>query len=95
MAINSCHLSGSYKGALLFAIAYDVDDGMFLLAIGVVSSENYEDWQNIRRKKRKEDTLLLLDSIVYARLDIDYNKAFEKLVHFNEDLARLDLTLLH
>ena len=44
LAINSCHLSGSYKGALLFAIAYDVDDGMFLLAIGVVSSENYEDW---------------------------------------------------
>ena len=44
LAINSCHLSGSYKGALLFAITYDVDDGMFLLAIGVVSSENYEDW---------------------------------------------------
>ena len=28
----------------MFAIAYDADDGMFLLAFGVVSSENYEDW---------------------------------------------------
>ena len=31
---------------------------------------------------------MLLDSIAYARLDIDYNKAFEKPVHFNENLAR-------
>ena len=43
LAIDSCHLSGSYKGALLSAIAYDGDDGMFPLALGVVSSENYED----------------------------------------------------
>ena len=32
--------------------------------------------------------MLLLDSIAYARLDIDYNKAFEKPMHFNEDPAR-------
>ncbi|WJZ82782.1 hypothetical protein VitviT2T_002510 [Vitis vinifera] len=44
LAIDSCHLSGPYKGALLFAIAYDADDGMFPLALGVVGSENYEDW---------------------------------------------------
>ncbi|KAL6315450.1 hypothetical protein AAG906_000742 [Vitis piasezkii] len=44
LAIDSCHLSGPYKGALLSAIAYDADDGMFPLALGVVSSENYEDW---------------------------------------------------
>ena len=43
--------------------------------------------QNIRGKKEKEDVLLLLDSIAYAKLDIDYKEAFEKLVHFNEDLA--------
>ncbi|RVW28083.1 hypothetical protein CK203_105337 [Vitis vinifera] len=36
LAIDSCHLNGSYKGALLFAIAYDADDGMFPLAMGVV-----------------------------------------------------------
>ncbi|XP_019079654.1 uncharacterized protein LOC109123690 [Vitis vinifera] len=144
LAIDSCHLSGPYKGALLSAIAYDADDGMFPLALGVVGSENYEDWywfleklkgildgqeviiisyrhqgilrsvselfgvenhaycyrhvkenfssffnrQNIRGKKGKEDVLLLLDNIAYARLDIDYNEAFEKLVHFNGDLAR-------
>ena len=44
--------------------------------------------QNIRGKKGKEDVLLLLDNIAYARLDIDYNEAFEKLVRFNGDLAR-------
>ncbi|XP_010661450.1 uncharacterized protein LOC104881823 [Vitis vinifera] len=144
LAIDSCHLSDPYKGALLSAIAYDADDGMFPLALGVVGSENYEDWywfleklkgildgqeviiisdrhqgilrsvselfgvenhaycyrhvkenfssffnrQNIRGKKGKEDALLLLDNIAYARLDIDYNEAFEKLVRFNGDLAR-------
>ncbi|RVX13477.1 hypothetical protein CK203_020942 [Vitis vinifera] len=44
--------------------------------------------QNIRGKKGKEDALLLLDSIAYARLEIDYNEAFEKLVRFNENLAK-------
>ncbi|RVX16585.1 hypothetical protein CK203_006028 [Vitis vinifera] len=36
LAIDSCHLSGPYKGALLSAIAYNADDGMFLLALGVI-----------------------------------------------------------
>ncbi|RVW58947.1 hypothetical protein CK203_107670 [Vitis vinifera] len=144
LAIDSCHLSGPYKGALLSVIAYDADDGMFPLALGVVSSENYEDWywfldklkgvldgkevviisdrhqgilrsvselfgtgnhaycyrhvkenfssffnkQTIRGKKGKEDVLLLLDNIAYARLEIDYNEAFEKLVRFNENLTK-------
>ena len=44
LAIDSCHLSGPYKGALVSAIAYDADDGMFPLALGVVGLENYEDW---------------------------------------------------
>ena len=43
LAIDSCHLSGLYKGALFLAIAYDVDDEMFALALGFVSSKNYED----------------------------------------------------
>ena len=43
--------------------------------------------QNIRGKKKKEDAFLLLDGIVYTKLDIDYKETFEKLVHFNEDLA--------
>ena len=44
--------------------------------------------QNIRGKKGKKDVLLLLDSIAYARLDIDYNEAFEKLVRFNDNLEK-------
>ena len=144
LAIDSCHLSRPYKGALLSAIAYDGDDGMFPLAIGVVSSENYEDWywflekvkhlldgkevviisdrhqgilhsvselfgtenhaycyrhlkenfttcfnrQNIRGKKGKEDAWALLDGVAFARLEADYNDAFQKLVQFNEDLAK-------
>ena len=44
--------------------------------------------QNIRGKKGKEDALLLLDSIAYARLEIDYNEAFEKLVRFNDNLDK-------
>ncbi|KAL6333931.1 hypothetical protein AAG906_039345 [Vitis piasezkii] len=107
LAIDSCHLSGPYKGALLSAIAYDADDGMFPLALGVVGSkiirignhaycyqhvkENFSSFlnkQNIRGKKGKEDALLLLDSIAYARLEIDYNEAFEKLVRFNDNLGK-------
>ena len=49
---------------------------------------NFLNKQNIRGKKRKEDALLLLDSIAYARLDINYEEAFEKLVHFNDNLAK-------
>ena len=40
LAIDSCNLSGPYKGALLSIITYDLDDGMFALALGVVNSEN-------------------------------------------------------
>ena len=32
--------------------------------------------------------MLFLDNIAYARLDINYNEAFEKLMHFNNNLAR-------
>ena len=38
LAIDSCHLSNPHKRTLLFAIAYDVDDGMFPLALGMVGS---------------------------------------------------------
>ena len=40
LVIDSCHLSGPYKGALLSIITYDLDNGMFSLALGVVNSEN-------------------------------------------------------
>ena len=44
--------------------------------------------QNIRGKKRKEDAWALLDVIVFAIFEVDYNDAFEKLVQFNEDLEK-------
>ena len=44
--------------------------------------------KNFRGKKGIKDVLLLLDSITYARLDIDYNEAFEKLVRFNDNLVK-------
>ena len=44
--------------------------------------------QNFRGKKGIKDVLLLLDSITYVRLDIDYNEAFEKLVRFNDNLVK-------
>lgn len=44
IAIDSTHLSEPYRGSLFSATAYDADDGMFPIAFGVVSSENYEDW---------------------------------------------------
>ena len=44
IAIDLTHLSGLYRGSLFSATAYDADDGMFPIAFGVVSSENYEDW---------------------------------------------------
>ena len=44
--------------------------------------------QNIREKKDKENVWLLLNNIVYAILDINYNETFTKIVCFNEDITR-------
>ena len=44
IAIDASHMSGPYGGALFSTTTYDVNDCMFLLACGIMSSENYEDW---------------------------------------------------
>ena len=41
LAIDFCHLSNPYKGALFSTIAYYTDGGMFHLVLGVVISKNY------------------------------------------------------
>ena len=44
ISIYSSHMSGSYGGALFSATSYDTNDNMFQITYGVMSSENYEDW---------------------------------------------------
>ncbi|KAL6311724.1 hypothetical protein AAG906_024613 [Vitis piasezkii] len=68
LAIDSCHLSGPYKGALLSAIAYDADDGMKTFLASSIS-KTFEE--------RKEKKMLCY-----------FWTAFEKLVRFNENLAK-------
>ncbi|KAL6347439.1 hypothetical protein AAG906_025154 [Vitis piasezkii] len=80
---------GPYKGALLFAIAYDaMIECSFLPLVWLENFSSFLNKQNIREKKGKEDALLLLDNIAYARLEIDYNEVFEKLVRFNDNLGK-------
>ena len=43
---------------------------------------------SMKGKKCKVNALLLLDSVVYARLDDDYVVAMEKLKTYNNDLAK-------
>ena len=42
LAIDSCHLSGPYKGTLLSIIVYDANDGMFPITLGMVKSDGKE-----------------------------------------------------
>ena len=44
--------------------------------------------KTLEGKKRKEDAWALLNGIDFAKLDADYNDAFEKLARFNDDLAK-------
>ena len=43
IVIDSTHLSGPYRGSFS-TTTYDVDDDMFLIAFGVVSSKNFKNW---------------------------------------------------
>ena len=43
-AIDSSHMSRPYGGVLLLATTYDPNDCMSLLACGIMSLKNYEDW---------------------------------------------------
>ena len=63
VAIDSSHMSGSYGGALFYSTSYDANDNMFLIAYGVMSSENYEDWnwflQNLKNLIGDKDVVIL------------------------------------
>ena len=43
LVIDSYHLSSLYKRVFLFVIAYDADNGMFPLSLGMVNLKNYEE----------------------------------------------------
>ncbi|RVW46369.1 hypothetical protein CK203_081724 [Vitis vinifera] len=68
-------MSGPYKGALFSASSDDANDGMFPLAYGLFSSENYEDW------------LWFLEKLKMV-IDCDYEVAMDSLRTFNHDLAK-------
>ena len=53
IAINSYHMSGPYGGALFSTTIYDANDHMFLLALCVLSSKNYEDWHGFFQNPKK------------------------------------------
>ena len=65
IAIDSSHMSGPYGGALFSATSYDINDNMFPLAFGVMSSENYDDWswflQNLKKVIREKEVVIISD----------------------------------
>ncbi|XP_028068653.1 uncharacterized protein LOC114271231 [Camellia sinensis] len=44
IGVNGCHLKGPYGGVLISAIALDGNNGLFILAIGVVDCKCKESW---------------------------------------------------
>ena len=65
IAIDSSHMSGPYGDALFSATSYDANENMFSIAYGVMSFENYEDWnwflQNLKNLIRDKDAVILSD----------------------------------
>ena len=42
--VDGAHLSGTYEGTILSAVALDADDHLFNVAYAVVSAENVDEW---------------------------------------------------
>ena len=65
IAIDSDHISGPYSGAPFSTTSYEANDNMFPIAYGVMSSENYEDWnwflQNLKNLLGDKDVVILSD----------------------------------
>ena len=65
ITIDSSHMSGSYGGALFSTTSYDANDNMFPIVYGVMSFENYDDWnwflQNLKNLIGDKDVVILLD----------------------------------
>ena len=65
IAIDSSHMSGPYNGTLFSATSYDANNSMFPLAIGVVNSEDYEDWswflKNLKKVSGDKEVVIISD----------------------------------
>ena len=58
-------MSGPYSGELFSTTSYDANGNMFPIAYGMISSENYENWnwflQNLKNLIGDKDVVILLD----------------------------------
>ena len=70
-------MSVPYKGVLFSASSYDVDDGLFLLAYDLFSSENYEDWlwflENLKMVIDEREVIIIYDrpqGIMHSILEV-------------------------
>ncbi|KAA8515237.1 hypothetical protein F0562_018533 [Nyssa sinensis] len=45
IGIDGCHLKGPHGGVLLDVVSLDENNGLFLVAVGVVESENRDRWR--------------------------------------------------
>ena len=45
IAVDGSHLKGKYKGTMLAATCLDGNNQIFLIAIGIVDSENNASWE--------------------------------------------------
>ena len=63
IAIDSTHMSGTYKGVLFSTTTYDANDFMFPLAFSVMSLENYENWswfsQNLKKVVGDKEVVII------------------------------------
>ena len=63
IAIDSSHISGPYGGALFSTTSYDANDYMFMLACGIMSSKNYQDWPwflvNLKMTIRDKEVVII------------------------------------
>ena len=65
IVIYSSHMSGPYGDALFSETSYGANDNMFLVAYGMMNSENYKDWnwflQNLKNLIRDKNVVILSD----------------------------------
>lgn len=73
IAIDLSHMSRPHGGALFSATTSDANDNMFLVALGVMNSEHYEDWSwflnNLKNVARdKEVVIIRIDIPVFCKV---------------------------